>query len=266
MPCGPKPAAPATATPGTATATTSTPEVKPENAAITAVPKDVLAKLPKTVSEALTDRKVLVLTIHEDKGYMRLLLEAGASGYVLKRVAAVGLVQAIRAVAGGGTYIDPTMAGGVGGDFVRQAPAREETNAELSDREAEVVRLIALGYSNKEIASRLKLSVKTVETYKTRSMEKLGVRSRVERVGRRTRQPIAAAAMLRGHRDQPTGQRCDRREVAAGATERVRSARERGRGFPARGANAACNRLAGARVPLGVGRRSAGVGRVADGD
>jgi DNA-binding NarL/FixJ family response regulator len=126
------------------------------------------------------DRRILVLTIHEDRGYLRLLLEAGASGYVLKRVAAMELVQAIRAVAGGGTYIDPTLAGGMIENFVRPPAGHEATGADLSERETEVVRFIALGYSNKEIASRLKLSVKTVETYKTRSMEKLGVRSRVD--------------------------------------------------------------------------------------
>jgi DNA-binding NarL/FixJ family response regulator len=126
------------------------------------------------------DRKVLVLTVHEDKGYLRLLLEAGASGYVLKRAAAAELVQAIRAVAGGGTYLDPSLASSLVDDFVRPGPERDNSGVELSDREAEVVRLIALGYSNKEIASQLKLSVKTVETYKTRSMEKLHIRSRVD--------------------------------------------------------------------------------------
>jgi len=129
---------------------------------------------------ARPDRKVLVLTIHEDRGYLRLLLEAGAAGYVLKRVAALERVQAIRAVAGGGTDIDPTLAGGVVQDYVRPGSDVEASGLDLSDRESEVLRLIALGYSNKEIAARLKLSVKTVETYKTRSMEKLGVRSRVE--------------------------------------------------------------------------------------
>jgi len=126
------------------------------------------------------DRKVLVLTVHEDKGYLRLLLEAGAAGYVLKRAAAAELIQAIRAVAGGGTYLDPTLAGSVVDDCVRPMIERELPAVELSEREAEVVRLIALGYSNKEIAAQLKVSVKTVETYKTRSMEKLHIRSRVD--------------------------------------------------------------------------------------
>lgn len=125
------------------------------------------------------DRKVLALTVHEDRGYMRQLLRAGAAGYVLKRAAPSELVRAIRAVAGGGTYLDPAFADGPGEPATNGA-TREGSGAELSDRETEVVRLIALGYSNKEIAARLKLSVKTVETYKTRSLEKLGVRTRVD--------------------------------------------------------------------------------------
>ena len=138
------------------------------------------AQVTQRVRAARADRRVLVLTVHEDKSYLNLLLEAGASGYVLKRAAGAELVQAIRAVAGGGTYLDPALGGGAVGDFVRPAPEREPATVELSEREAEVVRLIALGYSNKEIAAQLKLSVKTIETYKTRSMEKLHIRSRVE--------------------------------------------------------------------------------------
>lgn len=126
------------------------------------------------------DRKILVLTVHEDKGYLRLLLETGAAGYVLKRAAADELIQAIRAVAEGRTYLDPSLAGSVVDTFVRPGMERENAIAELSEREAEVVRLIALGYSNKEIAAQLKVSVKTIETYKMRSMEKLQIRSRVE--------------------------------------------------------------------------------------
>lgn len=138
------------------------------------------AQVTTQLRAACPNRKILVLTVHEDKGYLRLLLATGAAGYVLKRAAAAELVQAIRAVAGGGTYIDPTLAGGVVEDFLHPVPIHETTSPELSDREAEVMRQIALGYSNKEIAARLKLSVKTVETYKTRSMEKLGAHSRVD--------------------------------------------------------------------------------------
>jgi DNA-binding NarL/FixJ family response regulator len=138
------------------------------------------AEVARRLHAQSPERKVLVLTVHEDKGYLRLLLEAGVAGYVLKRAAAAELVQAIRIVADGGTYLDPALAANVVDTFMRPAPEREGVVAELSEREAEVIRLIALGYSNKEIAAQLKLSVKTVETYKTRSMEKLQIRSRVD--------------------------------------------------------------------------------------
>jgi DNA-binding NarL/FixJ family response regulator len=127
--------------------------------------------------------KVLALTVHEDKGYLRQLLEAGAVGYVLKRAAAEELIRAIRTVAGGGVYLDPALAGKVVGGFVRK-PAGKGAPEEsaLSEREVEVVRLVAAGHSNKEIAGRLDLSIKTVETYKARSLEKLGLRSRADLV------------------------------------------------------------------------------------
>jgi DNA-binding NarL/FixJ family response regulator len=138
------------------------------------------AQLTVELREKRPGQKVVALTVHEDQAYLRQFLEAGAVGYVLKRAAAAELVQAVRAVAAGGTYLDPSLAGGVIRRFVnrRESPGGEAE--ELSDREAEVVRLIALGYSNKEIAARLGLSVKTIETYKSRSMEKLGIHSRVE--------------------------------------------------------------------------------------
>ena len=125
--------------------------------------------------------RVVALTVHEDKTYLKQLLEAGASGYVLKRAVADDLIRAIRTVAGGGTYLDPVVAGKVVGGFVHGPPTPGESRGhELSDREEEVLRLIARGHTNKDIAARLDISVKTVETYKTRSMEKLGLGSRAE--------------------------------------------------------------------------------------
>jgi DNA-binding NarL/FixJ family response regulator len=91
------------------------------------------------------------------------------------------LIRAIRAVAAGETYLDPTIVSDVVGSYVRKQSAKEgQPRGELSEREAEVLRLIALGYSNKEIASRLDISVRTVETYKARLMEKLNFHSRTE--------------------------------------------------------------------------------------
>jgi DNA-binding NarL/FixJ family response regulator len=127
--------------------------------------------------------KVLALTVHEDKGYIRQLLAAGAAGYVLKRAAPEELVHAIRVVAAGGVYLDPTMAGKVVGGFVqRNAQDNSAANMALSDRETEVAQLTAAGHSNKEIATRLELSVKTIETYRARGMEKLGLQTRADLV------------------------------------------------------------------------------------
>ncbi|HEX6818108.1 MAG TPA: response regulator transcription factor [Ktedonobacterales bacterium] len=136
---------------------------------------EATARLRRTCPDA----KILALSVHEDASYVREVLSTGASGYVLKRTAAGVLVQAIRAVAAGGIYLDPAVAGAVVSRLVRhRASATETTTDELSEREAEVVRLVALGHTNKEIATRLAISVKTVETYKGRAMEKLGLQSR----------------------------------------------------------------------------------------
>jgi DNA-binding NarL/FixJ family response regulator len=127
--------------------------------------------------------KVLTLTFYEDKGYLRQLLEAGVAGYVLKRAAAAELIRAIRTVAAGGVYLDPALAGKVVGGFVRKPAGHSASKeADLSERETEVVRLVAAGHSNKEIASKLEIGVKTVETYKARSLEKLGLHSRADLV------------------------------------------------------------------------------------
>jgi DNA-binding NarL/FixJ family response regulator len=129
------------------------------------------------------DVKVLALTLHEDEGYLRQLLQAGASGYILKRAAAEELTLAIRTVAAGGVYLDPIIAGKVVGSYIgKPSPPGEPRGSDLSEREAEVLRLVAWGYTNKEIAARLQIGVKTVETYKTRLMEKLEARSRVDLV------------------------------------------------------------------------------------
>lgn len=125
--------------------------------------------------------KVLALTVYEDRAYLRQMLEAGASGYVLKRVAMEELAQAVRTVAAGGSYIDPTLAGQVISSYLNQdSAAVKAAAAELSEREAQVLRLIAWGYSNKEIGWKLNINVKTVDTYKLRLMEKLNLRSRTD--------------------------------------------------------------------------------------
>ncbi|HST51157.1 MAG TPA: response regulator transcription factor [Pyrinomonadaceae bacterium] len=125
--------------------------------------------------------KVLMLTRHTDLGFLQQILAAGASGYVLKQSASTELIRAIRTVAAGGSHLDPTIAGKVMGGFARsRSKPRAEAQGSISDREAEVLRLIALGYSNKEIAARLEISVKTVEVHKANAMRKLDMRSRID--------------------------------------------------------------------------------------
>jgi DNA-binding NarL/FixJ family response regulator len=125
--------------------------------------------------------RILVLTVHEERAYLRQLIELGVGGYLLKRSAAEELPRAIRAVSAGGMYLDPAIAGqvvvGLTGGSAR-GPGGQ--TPELSERESDVLRLVASGHSNKAISSRLGISVKTVETYKARAMEKLGFRTRVD--------------------------------------------------------------------------------------
>ena len=125
--------------------------------------------------------RVIALTVHEERLYLRRMLRAGAVGYVLKRAAPAELVRAIRIVSGGGTYIDPAMLDSLVEDY-RDRPESADAVVPLSDREREVLLRIAQGFSNKEIAGALQLSVKTVETYRVRVGEKLGLRTRVEMV------------------------------------------------------------------------------------
>lgn len=124
--------------------------------------------------------RVLALTVHEERLYLTQLLRAGASGYVLKRTAAEELLRAIRMVARGDTYIDPALAGTLIEGYLDSQLSNQPTSEALSEREREVLIHIAKGFSNREIAAELALSVKTVETYKARMSEKLGLRTRVE--------------------------------------------------------------------------------------
>lgn len=137
------------------------------------------------VKQLCPNTGVLVLTIHEASGCLRQMFQIGASGYLLKRTAGEELAQAVRVVASGGAYLDPTLAGRIVSTLVHQGVSKNKdftSGNNLSDREREVLRLIALGYSNKEIAGQLDLSAKTIETYKARLIEKLGLSSRSELV------------------------------------------------------------------------------------
>ncbi|HEX8073036.1 MAG TPA: response regulator transcription factor [Pyrinomonadaceae bacterium] len=132
------------------------------------------------IKECCPDARVLTLTRHTDDGYLQLLLKAGVCGYVLKQSASGVLLAAIRAVSQGQTFLDPAITGKIVGSYVAKAAGRGLTQAEPSEREREVLRLIAWGHSNKEVAARLDLSVKTVEVHKANAMRKLGMRSRID--------------------------------------------------------------------------------------
>jgi two-component system, NarL family, response regulator NreC len=136
-----------------------------------------LAAIPK-IAETSPGTAVVVLTMQEDPAFAREALRAGARGYVLKHSAGTELVQAIRAAAGGGTWLNPDLG-------ARMAAAPEGPTgalADLSERELDVLRLIALGHTNAEIAEQLFLSVRTVETHRAHIQQKLGVSTRAELV------------------------------------------------------------------------------------
>ncbi len=139
-------------------------------------------KVAELLRTACPNCRILALTVHEDRGYLRQLLELGVAGYLLKRSAAEDLVRAVRAIALGGLYLDPAVAGKAIGSATgpRMRGASVGEAIDLSDREIEVLRLTASGHSNKSTAQELRIGVKTVETYKARAMEKLGFRTRVE--------------------------------------------------------------------------------------
>ncbi|MDK1011295.1 MAG: response regulator transcription factor [Actinomycetota bacterium] len=144
---------------------------------------DGIGVLEKLRHSSLSTR-VLILTMYDDLEYLRRVLALGGAGYVLKEAASDELLTAIRTVHEGGVYLHPDhaqmLAAGVTDDDSSE-PEIDERHARfdsLSNREAEVFRLVALGYRNKEIAEMAHLSVKTVETYKARLMKKLGINGR----------------------------------------------------------------------------------------
>jgi len=145
--------------------------VMPGESGIDVLPK-LLKESPKT--------KVLVLSMQDDPSYVREAFAAGASGYVLKEAADEEVVAAVREIAGGGNYVHPAL-----GARMVAAEAQERAAAEadpLSDREREVLRLLALGHTNQEIAERLYISVRTAESHRAHIMQKLRLATRAELV------------------------------------------------------------------------------------
>ncbi len=134
----------------------------------------------RKLKELLPGIPIVALTRHSDDAYLQELLRAGVSGYVLKQSAPAELLQAIRAAAAGGQYLDSTLTARVTAGFLAKEGKQARSVAVPSERESEVLRLIASGFSNKEIASRLTLSVKTVEAHKANAMRKLGLAGRID--------------------------------------------------------------------------------------
>lgn len=138
-------------------------------------------KATKRLRSKFPRSKILTLTRHTDDGYLRQLIAAGASGYVLKQSAPAELINAIRSIGSGNSFLDPSLTQKVLGGYASKAESlRGENHGDLSSRESEVLKLIAFGYSNKEIATRLDLSVKTIEAHKANAMRKLGIASRID--------------------------------------------------------------------------------------
>jgi len=153
-----------------------------------AATREIVKRIPQT--------KVLVLTMHDSEEYLRQTLEAGATGYVLKQAADTELVVAIRAVCRGEIYLYPVFTRVLLGDLGSRetgGPGQRDSYELLSPREKEVLRLVALGHTNQKIADQLFLSVKTIETYRARVMEKLNLR---------TRAALVRYALLRGLLDK----------------------------------------------------------------
>jgi two-component system response regulator NreC len=137
---------------------------------------DVAAQLRDSQPEL----RIVALTRHAEKAYVQQMLQSGASGYVLKQTAGDALIEAIRTVAGGGTFLDPAVAGKLFDSGARTL--RGNASHDLTAREREVLTMVAYGHTNKEIASVLGVTVKTVETHKANGMQKLEITSRADLV------------------------------------------------------------------------------------
>lgn len=136
--------------------------------------------LTRRLTEEAPDIKILMLTLHEDRAYLRQALDVGARGYVVKRSAAANLVSAVRSVIAGGTYIDP----GIVNRVLNRSPAGNRVSIretrDLTDRETEVLKLSSLGLTNKEISYQIGVGVKSIETFKARGLAKLEIQSRAD--------------------------------------------------------------------------------------
>ena len=143
----------------------------------------------RELKQACPDTAVVVLTRHDDNAYVQELLRGGASGYVLKRSPSGELLAAIRAAASGRSYLDPALGARIAGGMRRGIAGLSPANPGVSERENQVLRLVAHGHSNKEIANALGISVKTVEVHKANAMKKMDFHGRID---------VVRYAMLQG--------------------------------------------------------------------
>lgn len=133
----------------------------------------------REIRRVAPETAVVALTRYDDEAYLQELMAAGASAYVLKQSPSRELLEAIRAAARGGRHVDSAMGTRVAGTLMKRRPA-DPPRSRISDRETEVLRRMALGHSNKEIAAALDIAVKTVEVHKANAMRKLGLRGRID--------------------------------------------------------------------------------------
>ena len=134
-----------------------------------------------TLKERAHKTKIIILTMYDDEGYLREAIRRGAAGFILKQSPQTEVINAVRNVVNGMTYIDPVLAGNLVCEFW-QKPSDGSPRLELTKREVDVLRLIALGYSNKETAEELVVSVKTIQSHRSNIKAKLNLRSRAQLV------------------------------------------------------------------------------------
>ena len=158
-------------------------ELQPDIAVVdVAMPELNGLEATRAIRNTSPETAIVVLSMHEGEEYLREALRAGAAGYVLKRAAAKELVGAINAVRRGDKYLDPALTDTLISDYVRQVERGDDTPDSLTDRELEVLKLVAEGHTNRQIALQLNISIKTVQTHRANLMDKLNLHDRTELV------------------------------------------------------------------------------------
>jgi two-component system response regulator NreC len=182
-------------------------ETKPDVALLDlTMPRVGGMKALQEIARNCRETRVLVLTMHDDPAYLRSALAAGASGYLLKRAVDAELISAIRAVHRGGIFVDPRLAGILVQDVLakkgKKASPTQPVNI-LSDRELQVLSLVARGYTSAQIAKQLFVGVKTVETFRSRFSEKLGLRTRADVIRFAVQMGLLSPESLENEPDHP---------------------------------------------------------------